>query len=89
MISFSRRTRVGTLIATAVKYTPVGTNEQVQATAAKQVVLASSGLTPLSLMYSGIRRLASEFGSHRGIFQLVHLYPAFTFTFTFTFTFAL
>lgn len=53
-ITFSKN-RVGALTATGVKYTPKDTNKQVQAIAAKKVILAASGVfTPHLLMYSGI-----------------------------------
>lgn len=53
-IMFSKN-RVGALTATGVKYTPKDTNKQVEATAAKEVILAAGGVfTPHLLMYSGI-----------------------------------
>ncbi|CAN9188338.1 unnamed protein product [Alternaria alternata] len=53
-ITFSKN-RVGVLTATGVKYTLKNTNKQVQAIAAKEVILAAGGVfTPHLLMYSGI-----------------------------------
>jgi choline dehydrogenase-like flavoprotein len=53
-ITFSKN-RVGALTATGVKYTPKRTGKQMQAFAAKEVILAAGGVfTPQLLMYSGI-----------------------------------
>jgi choline dehydrogenase-like flavoprotein len=53
-ITFTKN-RVGALTATGVRYTPKSTGKQVQAFAAKEVILAAGGVfTPHLLMYSGL-----------------------------------
>jgi choline dehydrogenase-like flavoprotein len=49
------KSRVGALTATGVKFTPGNSKKQLQAFAAKEVILAAGGVfTPHLLMYSGI-----------------------------------
>jgi choline dehydrogenase-like flavoprotein len=53
-ITFTK-SKIGALTATGVKYTPKSTGKQVQAFAAKEVILATGGVfTPHLLMYSGL-----------------------------------